>query len=821
MIGSSRPPAGSRRARRRPISLPLARRLSLIAGLLLLIVGCLVLLAGLGMETLSAVRAYVGGESLWSKAQKEAVHHLTRYALSHAEGDYQAYLSALAVPLGDRQARLELEKPQPDPQVVSEGFRTGGYHPEDVEGMANLFRRFRRVPHLARAIDIWAEGDAEIARLRHLGEALHDAIQSGPAAPERVGEILREVDALDQRLTRLEAEFSGTLGEAARWVKRVILGAIVLAAALLVVVGVAVCWRVLRQVAELLQGLRKHQAHLEALLDLSRELSQIQPVESLLGRIAEACGKLLDTDSAGFRVLEGDDLVVTGTWGDAAEAMSTPRIKVGQSLSGTVAATGDALIVPDIASDPRLLPAHREADRRLGHRAWMGIPVKVGERVLGVLAARTRRPQGFSAEDLAMATAFASQAATALENARLYAQAQQAYEELSRTQAQLIQAQKMEAVGRLAGGVAHDFNNLLTIITGRSRLLLERLDPDGPLRRHVQLIDQTAERAAALTQQLLAFSRKQVLQPKVLDLNAVVTSTEKMLRRLIGEDIELLTRRGSDLGSVEADPGQLEQMILNLAVNARDAMPRGGRLTIETANVELDPAFVRRHPGAQPGAHVALVVSDIGMGMDADTQAHLFEPFFTTKGPGQGTGLGLATVYGIVKQSGGYISVESELGRGTSFTIYLPRIEQAAEAVEPGSDAAGTPQGSETILLVEDEDGVRDLTREILEMSGYTVLEARHGAEALVVGEQHPGPIHLLVSDVVMPQMGGRELADRLRALRQGIKVLFMSGYMDDAIGHHGALDPGTNLLPKPFSPDALARKVREVLDAPADASPR
>jgi len=567
--------------------------------------------------------------------------------------------------------------------------------------------------------------------------------------------------------------------------------------------------------ARLIQELRTHQTRLEALLEVSRQFSRIQPVESLLTRIAEACGRLLDADSVGFRIVEGDELVVTGTWGDAKGIMLTPRLKIGESLSGIVAATGEPLLVTDPGNDPRLIPAHREALRRLGLGAALLVPVKVGERVMGVLSIHTRRSEGFAGDTLASATAFASQAATALENARLYQEARQAYDELARTQQQLLQVQKMEAIGRLAGGVAHDFNNLLTVLGGRSRLLLDRLRRDDPLRRDIELIQETADRAATLTQQLLAFSRKQVLAPKVLDLNAVVVNMDTMLRRLIGEDIDLVTVPGPALGRVKADPGQIEQVIMNLAINARDAMPRGGQLTIETANVELDEAYARRHVAVRPGPHVMLAVSDTGPGMDAETQARVFEPFFTTKEPGKGTGLGLATVYGIVKQSGGNIWVYSEPGRGTTFKIYLPRVEEAAEPVEPAKALAGPPRGLETVLVVEDDEALRELAREILQSHGYTVLEARHGGEALPIGERHAGPIHLLVTDVVMPWMSGRELARRLMPAHPEMKVLYVSGYTENAVVHNGVLDPDTAFLQKPFTPDALARKVREVLDAP------
>ncbi len=380
-------------------------------------------------------------------------------------------------------------------------------------------------------------------------------------------------------------------------------------------------------------------------------------------------------------------------------------------------------------------------------------------------------------------------------------------------QTQLLQAQKMEAVGRLAGGVAHDFNNLLTAITGYADLLLEDLSVEAAGREEVEEIKKAAHRAAALTRQLLAFSRQQVLATQVLDLNALVGDMEKMLRRLIGEDIDLRTGLARDLGAVQADPGQLEQVIMNLAVNARDAMPHGGKLTIETANAELDGTYAREHVPTEAGRYVMLAVTDTGIGMDEGTKAHLFEPFFTTKEQGKGTGLGLATVYGIVKQSGGYLWVYSEPGKGTTFKIYLPRVEGAPRPAAQPPVAPGSLRGSETILLVEDEAAVRNLTRRVLQGYGYTVLPTEDGQEALRAAHEHHGPIQLLVTDVVMPKMSGRELAQRLGPQRPEMKVLYLSGYTDDAIVHHGVLEPGLAFLQKPFTPQTLARKVREVLD--------
>ncbi len=380
---------------------------------------------------------------------------------------------------------------------------------------------------------------------------------------------------------------------------------------------------------------------------------------------------------------------------------------------------------------------------------------------------------------------------------------------------QFRQAQKMEAIGRLAGGIAHDFNNLLMVISGYSEFLLERLGPDPRLRGPAQEISSATERATSLTRQLLAFSRKQMLTPKVLDLSEVVNENLKMLTRMIGEDIDLVMVPGPVLGAIRADPGQIDQVIMNLAVNARDAMPQGGKLTIETANVTLDENFARTHTPLTAGDYVMLAVSDTGVGMDNETQSRIFEPFFTTKGA-KGTGLGLSTVYGIVKQSGGFIFVDSQPQRGTAFRAYFPRINGGEDAAA-AQESLGLPhadRGQETILLVEDETNLRRLTRQYLETQGYTILEAEDSAAALQIVDGHKGAIDLLLTDVIMPGMNGRELAARITKLVPAVRVLYMSGYTENAVGHDGMLDPGINLLQKPFSLPALKDRVREVLDS-------
>ncbi len=384
--------------------------------------------------------------------------------------------------------------------------------------------------------------------------------------------------------------------------------------------------------------------------------------------------------------------------------------------------------------------------------------------------------------------------------------------ERTRYEEALRQSMKMEAVGRLAGGVAHDFNNMLTIILGYCNLTLDQLPGADPLRSNIEGIRKAAERAALLTRQMLAFSRRQVLQPRILDLNEIITDISKMIRRLIGENIELVISPDRTLHRVKADPSQIEQILMNLIVNSRDAMPDGGRIVIETRNVELDENYTRRHAASHPGGYAMIAVTDNGMGMDAKTTQLIFEPFFTTKTTDQGTGLGLATVYGIVKQSGGNIWVYSEPGQGTTFKIYLPVVADKEPREKPKTDS-GSLTGTETVLLVEDESELRILARDILKKNGYRIIEAVHGEDALAKASQHHGPIHLMISDVMMPKLGGQELARRLKSTRKETKVIFMSGYASDAVLRHGVLEPGAVFIEKPFTGDTLMQHVRRVLD--------
>ncbi|MEW6543018.1 MAG: PAS domain-containing protein [Nitrospirota bacterium] len=473
-----------------------------------------------------------------------------------------------------------------------------------------------------------------------------------------------------------------------------------------------------------------------------------------------------------------------------------------ENLFGRVITSGKVVLSNEPVADPRaggLPPGHP-----LLHH-FLGVPIMQGADVVGMIGL-ANRPGGFTGteqEKIELLT----QTASILYGS--YRHQQRAAE----LEGQLRQSQKMEAMGRLAGGIAHDFNNLLTVIGGYCEMLLEQLSPDAPLREEIREIQKAEQRAASLTNQLLTFSRRQVLRPVLLDLNAAVGNVEPMLRRLIGEDIELVTVKGDGLWKIKADPSQIEQVVLNLAVNSRDAMPNGGRITIETANVERAARSSSRPDGGQSGQSVMLAVGDTGCGMDAEVKAHLFEPFFTTKPQGRGTGLGLATVYGIVQQSGGSIVVESGVERGTVFKIYFPLAEGPEEApdAEDLRPVAAQP-GAETILLVEDEDSLRALACRVLQEAGYTVLAARNGAEALQIGQRHSAPIHLLVTDVVMPAVNGRDLAEGLKERHPETKVLYMSGYTDHVLNHHHLPESGLHFISKPFTPSAFKRKICEVL---------
>lgn len=547
-------------------------------------------------------------------------------------------------------------------------------------------------------------------------------------------------------------------------------------------------------------ALKARERQQAAVAQLGQRAIEASDLLSLLDAAAALVGQILDVPYA--KVLElapdGESLLLRAGVGWQAGCVGHATVGVrAESQAGYTLQHNAPVVAEDLRAETRFRGHQLLHDHGVVSGATVVIPSQ--QRPFGVLGAHADRPRPFTQDDIHFLQAVAHILGTAIDR--------------DRAETTLRQSQRLESVGRLAGGVAHDFNNVLTAIFGYADLLAEELPADSPGRADLQEIRTAATRAAELTRQLLAFSRQQVLQPVVLNVNDVVENLKKMLTRLIGADVQLEAHLAPHLGNIKADMGQLEQVIVNLAVNARDAMPVGGKLTIETANADLSDAYAETHRPVVPGRYIMLAVSDTGTGMDAATKARLFEPFFTTKAPGKGTGLGLATVYGIVKQSGGYIWVYSELDHGTTFKIYLPRVEAPAEAVREPVATIGTPVGTETVLLAEDDEMLRPLARELLSKLGYRVLEASDSPAALAAARAHPGEIHLLISDVVMPGKSGVQLARQLTAERPRLRVLYVSGYTDEAVVRHGILTPGVNFLQKPFTPDVLARKVREILD--------
>lgn len=559
---------------------------------------------------------------------------------------------------------------------------------------------------------------------------------------------------------------------------------------------------------------RRTERRLASQYAVTRVLAEAVTLEEAVPKIIQAVGESLEWELGVFWRLDKqsgtlrclDQWKVEALVADEFITVTQQQsFKLGRGLPGRIWESGRPVWIRDVAVDPGFIRA--EVAAKVGLHGAFGFPIRVGSEIEGVIEFFSRQVREPDDELLNMIADVGLKIGQFGERAR-------AEEALHQTEAQLRQAQKMEAVGRLAGGVAHDFNNLLTVIRGYSELILSRLTPGDPSQREMEEVKKAADRAAGLTGQLLAFSRRQFVAAKVVDLNAVVMNMDGMLRRLLGEDIiELCADLEPELGSIKADPGQLEQVIMNLAVNARDAMPTGGRLTIETRNVVIGKGPRRETMMLEEGSYIMLALKDTGHGMNEEVQSHLFEPFFTTKEKGKGTGLGLSTVYGIVKQSGGTIGIESKPGRGTTCKIFFPKVDEAAQGAQAVSGAVGRVHGRETILLVEDDPAVRGLVHEALRLNGYNVLVARHGIEALLTGAKHIGPIHLLLTDVVMPQMSGPEVAEKLTIVRPDIKVLYMSGYPDHPVFSQGGVKRGTAFLQKPFTPNVLTQKVREVLD--------
>jgi two-component system cell cycle sensor histidine kinase/response regulator CckA len=860
-------------------------------GISMLIVTAIGLLAiiSFSLEVESGVRAAVAGEGLYSKGQKDAVNHLSRYAATLREAEFQAYLDAIAVPRGDRIARLELEKANPDLDVATAGFAQGGNHPADIPTLITTFRVFRNVSYIDQAIAIWTDGDALIDQLVADGDRLQQLIGAGGASAAEIDAIVDEVGAVNERLNVLEDRFSAVLGEGARWVRDLLFLVASAAVVLLVAIaGTVFIWFVRR--------IRRSEGRYRTLLAAAPDAIVVtdrdgrvalfnDAAERLVGSpaaavIGQPMSSVIDLETAragaGAPLMTGDESVAVVRPPERHPIEIQAHRSDGSTFwaESTVAdlglgqEPGTTVIFRDVSERHAAEIALRESQERLAFAlaaARMGTwdwDMRTGvirwseslEQIVGIptgsfqgtyesfvelvhpddrQSVRQALERATTTDDEYMAECRmgppGAQTVQIVTQGRVVrdpfgepvrmagvAQDVTARREL---ESQLLHAQKMESVGRLAGGIAHDFNNLLTAITGHGDLLAHGLSPDDPGQADVAAINAAASRAAALTRQLLAYGRQSLLRPAPVDLNAVVSDIEPMIRRLIGEDIELRTSFAPDLGWVQADAGQLDQVILNLVVNARDAMPDGGTITLSTANAELDEAYAADRPGLRAGRYVTVSVSDTGIGIDPVIRTRIFEPYFTTKDRERGTGLGLATVLGIVEQSGGQIEVSSEVGQGTTFLVHLPR--QAAPISGPviDSDANRTPVGGrETVLLVEDDESVRRLATLILERNGYRVIATADGMTALDAARAHDGPIDLLLTDMVMPGLNGREVAERFATLQPSARVLFMSGYAGEALSAQGVLDPSVAFLAKPFVPAELARKVREVLDEPAPA---
>jgi len=538
--------------------------------------------------------------------------------------------------------------------------------------------------------------------------------------------------------------------------------------------------------ARLTERAWKRQREAEELAWLARTLNETLDIAEVGRRIVDSVLLLFDATFSRLRRLQPDGSLRALAWVGARPDHAEPENRLppdAGALAGLVARTGRPVWSSDVLTDPRLTlsPETRELLERSGDRAVLGVPLRAKDTVLGTLTVGDRVGRVWTEREIALMTAFADQAALALENVRLFTAEHIARATAEAAEEQLRHAQKMEAIGLLAGGIAHDFNNLLTVISGRTQLLADRVAADDEGRQAVDIIQTTADRAAVLVRQLLQFGRRQMLRPTLVQPNEVVRNVSSLLHRVIREDIELVLDLGRGVSAVLVDTGQFEQVLMNLAVNARDAMPGGGRLTIGTANVRVDETLARRHVGVEPGIYVQLTVDDVGHGMDETTRARVFEPFFTTKPPGKGTGLGLSTVYGIVRQSGGFIDLDSRPGAGTTFRIYFPPATNEAEmpVVRPATPVRDV-RGTETVLVAEDDDDVRGITCQVLEINGYTVLEASDVEDAVRIAHDHPGPIDLLLTDVVMPRMSGPELAEIVRERRPEVAILYVSGYTDD-----------------------------------------
>jgi PAS domain S-box-containing protein len=859
--------------------LPIARKLLVIVGIFVAIVICVFALGVLRSDILSGVRAYIGGEGLWSKSEKRAVLSLTKYAASHQESDYQKYLAEIAVPAGDKQARLQLQLPSPNMELVRQGFVQGRNSPDDVAVMAMLFRRFGRVRYMARAIAIWTEADREIDQLVALAEDLQREVNASRSDAEKIRAITEEISAVDARVTPLEDEFSSTLGEGARWIDRVLSTVILVASAVLLLIGLGLSTVVLSQIRNSEESYRNLintandgilviDPQTRLILDANNKAIEMLeiPEHQLIGmpesrlypetqsherqtgtqllspstnaregpgelELQRADGTRLPVEvSASATELNGKPAIL-GIFRDirdrfkAAEILRRSEERFGyliQNLSDviTVVAVDGTMLYhsPSIERVAGYKPSQLlgqnflalvHPDDQLSVRAALErVTLKVGSAAPPEF--RFRRKDGSwvwlesVGNNLLNDVAVGGIVVTSRD-----VSTRRGLED------QVRQSQKMEAVGRLAGGIAHDFNNLLMVIQGYAEIVQQEVSANPEVRKSVDTIVRATMSAASLTRQLLSFSRKHVFTPQILDVNSLVDRMSEMLLGVLREEMDFVVTLDPDAGCISADPGQIEQVIMNLVVNARDAMPKGGRLTLETAHVTKDKVGLARASSLPAGDFVMVAVSDTGIGMDAETQSRIFEPFFTTKSKEEGTGLGLSVLYNIVRSSGGHVRVSSEIGRGSAFRIYFPRVtapvKPIIEAIPPETPGVGM----ETILVAEDQPDLRWMICQFLQGLGYSVLEAKDGGDAVALAEQYTGKIDLLLTDVVMPHIRGSEVARRLLANRPDMQVIFMSGYTEGQLGSTPEESDSVEqiLLQKPFELNSLGAKIRDVFE--------